>query len=629
MNVLGELRRRFAEALRALVDDPKPMLAQVLPTQDERFGDYQANFAMALARPLRKPPRQIAEHVVSALDVDDLCEPPEIAGPGFINLKLRREWLAEQLRRMAADPRLGISPVSQPRTVVIDYSSPNVAKPMHVGHIRSTVIGDALYRTMRFLGHRVLSDNHLGDWGTQFGMILYGYKHFRDEENYRRQPVAELSRLYKLMHQLVDYHEAMRSLEQLEQRRQTSSDPAAFQEQLQELQRRVARVAEDPQLLSLARQHPQIATAVLEETAKLHAGDPENRKLWSEFMPLCLEEINRIYQRLGITFDMQLGESFYQPMLADVVRELQGKGLARISDGAVCVFLEGFDTPMIVQKSDGAYLYATTDLATLKYRMEHFHPDAILYVVDARQSDHFAKLFATARLWGYRDVELQHISFGTVLGEDGRPYKTREGDTVALEELLDEAVAHALRVVCQVDDAKPEGRELSDDERRRVAWVVGHAAVKYRDLSHNRTSDYVFSFEKMLALDGNTAAYLLYAYARVNNIFAKGGIDPEEVRRQPAAPQLPTAEERALAVSLVRFHETLEDVLVDYRPNILTNYLYDVAQRFSRFYTNPQCRVLQAETDALRRERLTLCDLTGRTLKVGLACLGIEVVPKM
>ncbi|GIW95700.1 MAG: hypothetical protein KatS3mg110_3741 [Pirellulaceae bacterium] len=407
MNVLGELRRRFAEALRALVDDPKPMLAQVLPTQDERFGDYQANFAMALARPLRKPPRQIAEHVVSALDVDDLCEPPEIAGPGFINLKLRREWLAEQLRRMAADPRLGISPVSQPRTVVIDYSSPNVAKPMHVGHIRSTVIGDALYRTMRFLGHRVLSDNHLGDWGTQFGMILYGYKHFRDEENYRRQPVAELSRLYKLMHQLVDYHEAMRSLEQLEQRRQTSSDPAAFQEQLQELQRRVARVAEDPQLLSLARQHPQIATAVLEETAKLHAGDPENRKLWSEFMPLCLEEINRIYQRLGITFDMQLGESFYQPMLADVVRELQGKGLARISDGAVCVFLEGFDTPMIVQKSDGAYLYATTDLATLKYRMEHFHPDAILYVVDARQSDHFAKLFATARLWGYRDVELQ------------------------------------------------------------------------------------------------------------------------------------------------------------------------------------------------------------------------------
>lgn len=655
MNVLQLLRDRFHQALRSLIDDVTPYLEQVMPAQDARFGHYQANCALALSRTLRQPPRQIAAQIISTLQVADVCHPPEIAGPGFINLRLRMDWLSNQLVQCAKDPRLGIAPSDRPKTVIIDYSSPNVAKPMHVGHIRSTVIGDALYRTMKFIGHRVIGDNHLGDWGTQFGMIIYGYKHFVDSQNFQQRPVAELTRLYKLVHQLVDYHETAYSLQEIQAQieqlsRYSRSGPWAegtteserqrlvasaqqrlqqLSEQAESLRRKLATVEQDAYLYQLAKDHPDIGDRVLQETAKLHAGDPENRRLWEQFMPLCLQEIERIYQRLGITFDVQLGESFYQPMLASVVQRLQEQGLATESDGAVCIFLDGFATPMIIRKSDGAYLYATTDLATLEYRIATWHPDSILYVVDARQSEHFAKLFAVARRWGYSDVDLRHISFGTVLGEDGRPYKTREGDAVSLEALLDEAVARAYQVVCQVDDSKPDGPELSEEQRREVAWVVGHAAVKYRDLSHNRTSDYVFSFDKMLELDGNTAAYLLYAYARVQNIFAKGEVDIEQIRSSSPPPSLLTPEEQALAVALVQFHETLDDVLVDYRPNLLTNYLYDLAQRFSRFYTSPHCKVLRAETETLRRERLLLCDLVGRTLKLGLNLLGIQVVPKM
>lgn len=655
MNVLQLLRDRFHQALRSLIDDATPYLEQVMPAQDARFGHYQANCALALSRTLRQPPRQIAAQIISTLQVADFCHPPEIAGPGFINLRLRMDWLSDQLVQFAKDPRLGIAPSDRPKTVIIDYSSPNVAKPMHVGHIRSTVIGDALYRTMKFIGHRVIGDNHLGDWGTQFGMIIYGYKHFVDSQNFQQRPVAELTRLYKLVHQLVDYHETAHNLQEIqaqieqlsrysqsgrwaegttesERQRLVASAQQRLQqlsEQAESLRRKLATVEQDAHLYQLAKDHPDIGDRVLQETAKLHAGDPENRRLWEQFMPLCLQEIERIYQRLGITFDVQLGESFYQPMLASVVQRLQEQGLATESNGAVCIFLDGFATPMIIRKSDGAYLYATTDLATLEYRIATWHPDSILYVVDARQSEHFAKLFAVARRWGYSDVDLRHISFGTVLGEDGRPYKTREGDAVSLEALLDEAVARAYQVVCQVDDSKPDGPELSEEQRREVAWVVGHAAVKYRDLSHNRTSDYVFSFDKMLELDGNTAAYLLYAYARVQNIFVKGEVDIEQIRSSSPPPSLVTPEEQALAVALVQFHETLDDVLVDYRPNLLTNYLYDLAQRFSRFYTSPQCKVLRAETETLRRERLLLCDLVGRTLKLGLNLLGIQVVPKM
>ncbi|MBM4000505.1 MAG: arginine--tRNA ligase [Planctomycetes bacterium] len=663
MNILRELRRRFAEALGAIVDDPGPLLDLIRPAQDARFGDYQANCAMPLAKRLHQSARDVAESLVARLRVGDLCDRPEVTERGFINMRLRDDWLDGWLRGASADPRVAIEPTASPRAFVIDYSSPNVAKPMHVGHIRSTVIGDAIRHILAFLGHTIVSDNHLGDWGTQFGMIIYGYKHFLDRRAYEKHRVDELGRLYKLVNQLAEYHELKERLPKAEsdlarmdaqradlaarvetlagpERKKVAKDAdrldAKIKEAREEIGRiraRLAAVDDDPVKRALAREHPAIGERVLEETARLHEGDAGNRRLWAEFLPDCRLELAKAYQRLGIRFDYELGESFYHDFLGKVVAEFESRGLARTSEGATCVFLDGFETPMIVRKSDGAFLYATTDLATIQYRMATWHPDAVLYVVDSRQSEHFAKLFAAARLWGYDSVELRHVSFGTVLGEDGKPYKTREGDAVSLASLLDEAVARAYRVVCTVDDAKPSGRELSDEQRRRVAEVVGIGAIKYRDLSHNRTSDYVFSFDKMLELDGNTSAYLQYAFARVHAIFARGGIErplPAGTERSAdAGPPFPTVEERALAMALARFHETLDDVTIDYRPNMLTTYLYELAGHFSRFYTNPQCKVLKAETAELREQRLRLCDVAGRTIGQGLRLLGIQTVDQM
>ena len=663
MNVLQWLRDRFAEAAEQVDAQGAELASMVQPAQDARFGDYQINAAMPLAKRLGKPPREIAQRLVEALDVSELCEPPEIAGPGFINLRLKPAWLEDELVARETDPRLGTPPASAPRTIVVDYSSPNVAKPMHVGHIRSTVIGDALYRILEFLGHRVISDNHLGDWGTQFGMIIYGFKHFVDRAAFESRPVEELARLYQLVHRLVDYHRTRRTLPQLEQR------IAALRQQLEELERpattppvdstapqrsdkqrkkqqrrlrqqleeteqslrdarqRIARIEADTELASLAGAHAEIEQAVLDETARLHQGDAENRSLWESFMPHCKAALDQVYQRLGIRFDHEYGESFYHDRLAPLVERLQRDGLARESEGALCIFLEGFDSPMIVRKRDGAFLYATTDLATIEFRMESWSPDAILYVVDHRQGEHFAKLFAAARQIGYTEVELTHVAFGTVLGDDGRPFRTRSGDVVGLESLLDEAVARALHVVTENDDAKPAGPELSPEERQRVAEVVGIGAIKYADLSHHRTSDYVFSFDKMLALEGNTATYLQYSYARIRGIFAKGKIDFDAPIDRSLPCQLVEPIERELAVQLVRFPEALAGAVVDYTPHLLSGYLFDLAERFHKFYQ--QCSVLQAEREALRASRLRLCRLTARTLEQGLALLGIELVPRM
>lgn len=578
MSILSELKSRFREALSGLTDEPEELLPMVRRSQDPRFGDYQANFAMPLGKRLRRPPREVATQIAGRVRVDDLCEPPEVAGPGFINLRLTNAWLARALAEAADDPRLGIPAVATPRTYVVDFSAPNVAKPMHVGHIRSTVIGDALCRLLRFLGHRVISDNHLGDWGTQFGMIIYGYRHFLDPRAYRDDPVQELARLYRVVHDRMD-------------------------------------------------DHPEVQSAVLAETARLHDGDEENLRLWREFMPNCLDEIRRVYHRLGVAFDHTLGESFYHDRLGPMVRELIERHIAQESDGAICVFLEGHEVPMLIRKQDGAFLYATTDLATLRYRMDEWRPDAILYVVDHRQSLHFKLLFVTAREMGYRDTELQHVSFGTVLGEDGRPFRTRAGDTIGLEGLLDEAVARARAIVDANDDAKPDGPELSQAQRARVAETVGIAALKYADLSQNRTSDYVFSYAKMLAMNGNTATYMQYAYARVRSIFAKGGVDPVALWESRPPILLDTPAERALGLELLRFGEALDLAVADYRPNQLTAYLFDLANSYSTFFE--QCPVLRAGTERLRRSRLVLCDLTARTIRKGLELLGIDVVEKM
>jgi arginyl-tRNA synthetase len=657
MNISGELKKRFRVALDAFVADPTDLLEMVRPAQDPRFGDYQANCAMPLGKRLGKSPREVAADVVAKLDVADMCQAVEIAGPGFINLRLRDDWLAAQLALCVQDQRIGVPSVDRPRSFVIDYSSPNVAKPMHVGHIRSTVIGDALARTLRFVGHHVVTDNHLGDWGTQFGMIIYGYKHFRDQEAYDRHLVTELGRLYKLVNQLVEYSSSRQVLTDLQHRLADHETAIAAQralldsddkselkkakktlaklekqrkdarEELEAVRRKIHAVESSPGLAEIAKQHPNIAEDVLRETAKLHADDAENLALWSTFLPKCREAIQLIYDRLNVRFDCEYGESFYHDQLGDVVDDFRRRDMATESDGAMCIFLDGFDTPMIIQKRDGAYLYATTDLATIRYRMQTWNPDAILYVVDHRQAEHFEKLFAAAAGWGFTGIEFRHVSFGTVMGEDGKPYKTRSGDTVGLESLLDEAVSKAYGVVCANDDTKPGGAELSEQERRHIADTVGHAAIKYADLSQNRTSDYVFSFDKMVALEGNTATYMQYSYARTQSIFVKGNVDIEALRSASVPIVLDHPMERALGLQLLALSQALDETVADYRPNQLTSYLYATARRFSEFYQ--QCPVLKADSDALRNSRLLLCDLTGRTVRLGLELLGIQVVDKM
>ncbi len=532
---------------------------------------------------------------------------------------------------------------------------------MHVGHLRSTVIGAALVRILRELGHKVLGDNHIGDWGTQFGMIIYGFKHFRDESAYQTAPVEELARLYRLVNTLCDSHEARTRLpdqQQALQQREAAlvaqesaapSDPKQKKdyekglkkvrrdleeqrEAVASLEKKIALVQNDPALQQQAADHPDIVRLSREETAKLHAGDAENLRLWEAFLPQCLAALQRIYDRLDIRFDLTRGESAYNADLAGVVSALREKGLVTESAGAQCVFLEGNDAPFIIQKGDGAYTYATTDLATIRYRVEELHADEMLYVVDHRQSEHFKLLFATAEKWGYGHVKMKHVVFGTVMGKDGKPYKTRSGDTVGLESLLDEAVAKARQIVAANDDARTDDQEqpapeLSEDRRDAIAEVVGLGGIKYADLKHSRDSDYVFDYDKMLAMTGDTATYMQYAYARLCGIFRKGGVDRAALRSSPEPIVLAHPAERALALALCRFEEALSSVAHDARPNLLTQYLFELAGNLTLFYEH--CPVLKAEDAATRLSRLRLVDVTGRVIERGLGLLGIGVCEQM
>jgi len=685
MQILAQIRSRFAPALQALFasqnqtatsDQLTQALGMIRPAQNPQFGDYQANFAMPLAKPLGLKPPEVAQRVVAALDLQDLCSEISIAGPGFINLRLADDFLQAQANAAWGDAgqvaigrggslpvsRLGLTEPATPERIVVDFSSPNVAKPMHVGHIRSTVIGDSLAKVCRYLGHEVITDNHLGDWGTQFGMIIYGYRHFGQADAYRAAPVSELSRIYRYVRRLMDLLEKLRDLPKWEQALvgaqqrvaacqaelsavEAGPDKAVIkaarkqsqdaQQQLEELQQKLAvaqqqlrQAAQDEALSRDLVEHANLHESVLAETSKLHAGDEGNLQLWQEILPHCHDEIERVYGRLHVEFDHWLGESFYHDALEPLVAELQARGLVRVSDGAQCIFLDDFSAPMIVQKRDGAFLYATTDLATIDYRVKHWQPQRVLYVVDHRQAEHFLKLFAVAARLGYDQVRWVHVSFGTVMGNDGKPFKTREGDTVGLEGLIDDAVAKALEVVTQLDEAKETGPEFSPEQRRAIAEVVGVGALKYGDLSQNRTSDYRFDFDQMVALDGNTATYLQYSFARVRGIFARAGLTPADLQGATAPLQLTNPAERAVVLSLVRFQDALEEVLVDYRPNLLCNYLFELTQEFSSFYNRPDCRVLGVEPE-LQRSRLAICDLMARTIQTGLALLGIQVVEKM
>lgn len=666
MNLNKVIAERFADALTAIGVDPEPYLGLVRPSQDPKFGDFQANFAMPLGKRLGKAPRDVAADIIAHFTYDDLLETPEIAGPGFINLRVKTSILAELAQAEAVDERLGVEKVAKPRKIVLDYSAPNVAKPLHVGHIRSTMIGNALSRILRFLGHNVISDNHLGDWGTQFGMIFYGYRNFLDRQAYETSPIDELARLYRLTRQLVDYFAAKKSLGELSEQIEVARNALDVQkkvcadakaagaakdvlkkankeldrlikalesatEKYDEAKGKVDEVEKNPMLVELAKGRDDIGQAVLQETSKLHHGDPENRALWRQIIPQCQKEVDKIYSRLDVKFDVALGESFYNDRLGPLVERLKERGIARETEGAIGIFLPGRDVPMLIQKSDAGYLYATTDLATLEYRRDTYHPDAILYVVDFRQSNHFEQLFEAAKFLGMENVELCHVKFGTVLGDDGKPFRTRIGDAVGLKSLLDEAESRAYAVVEANNASRSPEDRFSEDEMHETARRIGIGALVYADLSQNRDSDYVFSFDKMLAMNGNTATYMQYAYARARSIFAKGDVDVEALRREFAERKrnltLEQPEERALAFELVEFQSALENVVRDYRPNFLTAYLYELANKYSSFFE--KCPVLKASDDDVRANRLFLCDLTARTIAQGLTLLGIQTVERM
>jgi len=570
MSLLADLQKRVADALRAVGIDET--LAVVTPAADTRFGDYQTNAAMVAAKALKKNPREVAASILSHLHVRDLCEMPSVAGAGFINFKVLDTALSRAVDALGGEGNLGVLPAREPRTIIIDFSSPNVAKPMHVGHIRSTILGDSLARIARRLGHRVVTDNHIGDWGTQFGKVIYGWKHLLNREALEQAPIAELVRLYREVNAAEE------------------SDPA-------------------------------LKETVRHELVKLQQGDEENLSIWKQAVALSWREFERLYGLLDITFDERLGESFYNDALGPLVDRLLSEKIAEVSEGAVCVFFRGSpeleDKPCLIRKSDGGFLYATTDLATLKYREQRWKPDAVWYVTGAPQQLHFEQVFATARRMGVT-TDLRHIAFGSILGEDRKMMKTRSGENVELGGLLAEAVERALAVVSE------KNPNLSKAEQEEVARVIGIGAVKYADLMQHRLTDYVFSWEKMLSFQGNTAPYLQNAYVRIRSIFRKAAAERISVERSPISITEPA--ERILALKMLQFGEMLHTVLQDQRPNILCLYLYELADAFHSFYE--ACPILKSE-GGVRDSRLTLSALTAGILKEGLGLLGIMVPEKM
>jgi len=676
MRLLETVRTQFFTSLQKIAGDGSAdLLQRISPTRDSQFGDYQANLALAmtLAKQLSKDAVEVAQSIAEQLRADGWFESVEVAGKGFINLKLRDTFVSESLIEANQSDRLSITTAISPKTYIVDYSSPNVAKPMHVGHIRSTVIGDSIVNILRYLGHKVISDNHLGDWGTQFGMVIYGYKNFVNQSSFDTEPVAELSRLYRLIQQIIAYQAAVDSRPKLQlqkvalrsalelSRSVSEKTPAdkklakSFksaekavrdcEEAIGESESKIAAVESDTSVLAAATNHLDLATKVLKETVKLHEGDSENLQLWEVFLPYCKAEIHQVYKRLGIRFDYELGESYYHEMLQPTVDLLVDRGMAKESQGAICVFLEGFDAPMIIQKQDGAFLYATTDLATVEYRMKNFKPDAMLYVVDHRQGDHFKKLFACLKQTGLADVELRHVSFGTVLGKDGRPFKTRSGTVVGLETLLDEAVDRALQVVCDPDRFQKASLNMLESEQKHNAEVIGLGAIKYADLSHHRETDYEFDLDKMVQLEGNTSAYIQYSYARTQSILRK--LDDQQLQKSSSqsnagnTTEPPYASEnasvrhiqwshpmeRTLAIQLLKFEDFLHQSMEDYLPSVVTDYLYELARLFASFFD--QCPVLRAENETQRMTRRLLVECTGKTLQRGLLLLGIGTVEKM
>ncbi len=573
MSLQVNLRQRVADALRTAGIDER--FAAVAPAAAARFGDFQTNAAMVAAKALKKNPREVAASILTHLNVEDFCERPTVAGAGFINFKVLDTALSDAVNAVRNDRRLGVESVQKAKTILIDFSSPNVAKPMHVGHIRSTILGDSLSRIARHLGHRVITDNHIGDWGTQFGKVIYGWKHLLNRVALEQTPIDELVRLYREVNAMEE------------------NDPV-------------------------------LKETVRHELVKLQQGDAENLEIWKQAVSLSWKEFERLYGLLEITFDERLGESFYNDALGPLVDRLLAQGIARESEGAVCIFFPETpaleEKPCLIRKSDGGFLYATTDLATLEYREQRWHPDAVWYVTGAPQQLHFEQVFASARKLGIT-TDLLHIAFGSILGEDRKMMKTRSGENVELGGLLGEAIEQAMTVVTE------KNPDLSAAEQHEVARVIGLGAVKYADLMQHRLTDYLFSWEKMLSFQGNTAPYLQNAYVRIRSIFRKAEAELSEGISYASSPiSIAAPAERALALQILKFGEVLHAVLEDQRPNLLCLYLYELADSFHSFYE--ACPILKAE-DRVRSSRLALAEVTAEVLKTGLSLLGIGVPERM
>ncbi|QMR54465.1 arginine--tRNA ligase [Klebsiella michiganensis] len=577
MNIQALLSEKVSQALIAAgaSADCEPQVRQSAKVQ---FSDYQANGVMAVAKKLGMAPRQLAEQVLSHLDLSGIANKVEIAGPGFINIFLDPAFLAENVSSALKSERLGVAQ-PQAQTVVVDYSAPNVAKEMHVGHLRSTIIGDAAVRTLEFLGHKVIRANHVGDWGTQFGMLI-AYLEKQQQENAGEMALADLEGFYREAKKHYD---------------------------------------EDEAFAERARSY----------VVKLQGGDEYFREMWRKLVDITMSQNQLTYNRLNVTLtrDDVMGESLYNPMLPGIVADLKAKGLAVESEGATVVFLdeyknkEGEPMGVIIQKKDGGYLYTTTDIACAKYRYENLHADRVLYYIDSRQHQHLMQAWTIVRKAGYvpDSVPLEHHMFGMMLGKDGKPFKTRAGGTVKLADLLDEALERARRLVAEKNPDMPA------DELEKLANAVGIGAVKYADLSKNRTTDYIFDWDNMLAFEGNTAPYMQYAYTRVLSVFRKADIDESALA---AAPVVITEEREAqLAARLLQFEETLTVVAREGTPHVMCSYLYDLAGLFSGFYEH--CPILSAESEETRNSRLKLALLTAKTLKLGLDTLGIETVERM
>ncbi|EJN2863768.1 arginine--tRNA ligase [Salmonella enterica subsp. enterica serovar Yaba] len=577
MNIQALLSEKVSQAMIA-AGAPADCEPQVRQSAKVQFGDYQANGMMAVAKKLGMAPRQLAEQVLTHLDLSGIASKVEIAGPGFINIFLEPAFLAEQVQQALASDRLGVSQPTR-QTIVVDYSAPNVAKEMHVGHLRSTIIGDAAVRTLEFLGHHVIRANHVGDWGTQFGMLI-AWLEKQQQENAGDMALADLEGFYRDAKKHYD---------------------------------------EDEAFAERARNY----------VVKLQSGDAYFREMWRKLVDITMTQNQITYDRLNVTLtrDDVMGESLYNPMLPGIVADLKAKGLAVESEGATVVFLDEFKNkegdPMgvIIQKKDGGYLYTTTDIACAKYRYETLHADRVLYYIDSRQHQHLMQAWTIVRKAGYvpDSVPLEHHMFGMMLGKDGKPFKTRAGGTVKLADLLDEALERARRLVAEKNPDMPA------DELEKLANAVGIGAVKYADLSKNRTTDYIFDWDNMLAFEGNTAPYMQYAYTRVLSVFRKADIDEQALASAPVI--ISEDREAQLAARLLQFEETLTVVAREGTPHVMCSYLYDVAGLFSGFYEH--CPILSAENDAVRNSRLKLAQLTAKTLKLGLDTLGIETVERM